>query len=159
LKGGLTKTGDKKDLPEENFKNLEEKMANLEQANQKLHNDYEAAKAEANKATDDAKTLKAKFDALEKAKHEGLVADTLKARADAGLADKEETEKTLLAALSDEALAVLHADALKVASITQTQTQALLPSVKYEGKAGDSLLAAVNEQRLTAGLPALKELN
>jgi hypothetical protein len=160
LKGGLTKTGDKKDLPEEeNIKNLEEKMANLEQANQKLHNDYEAAKAEANKATDDAKTLKAKFDALEKAKHESLVADTLKARADAGLAGKEEAEKLLLAALSDEALAVLKADALKVASITQTQTQALLPSVKYEGKAGDSLLAAVNEQRLTAGLPAVKELN
>jgi len=156
--GGITKIGDKKDLPEnENIKNLEEKMANLEQANKKLQTDYEAAKAKAETATEDAKTLKAKFDALEKAKHEGLVADTLKARADAGLAGKEEADRALLAALSDDALAVLKADALKVASITQNQ--ASLPSVKYEAKTGDSLLAAVNEQRASVGLPALKELN
>ena len=157
LKDGITKIGVKKDLPEnENIKNLEEKMANLEQANKKLQTDYEAAKAKAETATEDAKTLKAKFDALEKAKHDGLVADTLKARADAGLAGKEDEEKKLLAALSDDALAVLKADALKVASITQNQTS--LPKVKYEAKSGDSLLAAVNTQRESVGLPALKEL-
>jgi hypothetical protein len=156
--GGITKIGVKKDLPEnENIKNLEEKMANLEQANKKLQTDYEAAKAKAETATEDAKTLKAKFDALEKAKHDCLVADTLKARADAGLAGKEEADRAFLAALSDEALAVLKADALKVASITQNK--ASLPSVKYEAKTGDSLLAAVNEQRASVGLSALKELN
>ena len=132
-------------------------MANLEQANKKLQTDYEAAKAEAKTATEDAKTLKAKFDAFEKARRDSLIADTLKARADAGLAGKEDIEKTLLAALSDDALAVLKADALKVASITQNQT--VLPKVKYEAKTGDSLLAAVNEQRASIGLSALKELN
>jgi hypothetical protein len=122
--GGITKIGVKKDLPEnENIKNLEEKMANLEQQNKKLQTDYEAAKAKAETATEDAKTLKAKFDALEKAKHDCLVADTLKARADAGLAGKEEADRAFLAALSDEALAVLKADALKVASITQNLFQ------------------------------------
>ena len=150
LRGGLTKTGDKKDLPEENFKNLEEKMANLEHQNKKLQTDYEAATAKAETATEDAKTLKAKFEALEKARHDGLVADTLKARADAGLAGKEEVDRPLFAAWSDDALAVLKADALKVASITQKQT--MLPKVKYEAKAdGDSLDAAIKEMRANLG--------
>jgi hypothetical protein len=154
--GGFTKLGVEKDLPEENFKEINEKLANLEQANKKLQTDYEAAKAEAKTATEDAKTLKAKFDALEKAKHEGLVADTLKARADAGLAGKEADEKTLFAALSDDALAVLKADALKVASITQKQ--ASLPKVKYEAKAdGDGLDAAIKECRANFGFTPHKE--
>ena len=121
MKAGITKIGVKKDLPEKNENEIVEKLANLEQQYKKLQTDYEAAKAEAKTATEDAKTLKAKFDALEKARHDGLVADTLKARAEAGLAGKEESDRTLLAALSDDALAVLKADALKVASITQKQ--------------------------------------
>jgi hypothetical protein len=150
LKDGITKIGVEKDLPEENFKEINEKLANLEQANKKLQTDYEAAKAEAKTATDDAKTLKAQFAAIEKARHDSLVADTLKARADAGLAGKETEDRTLLAALSDDALAVLKADALKVASITQKQT--MLPKVKYEAKAdGDSLDAAVKECRANLG--------
>ena len=157
--GGITKIGVEIDLPEqnENIKNLEEKMANLEQQNKKLQTDYEAAKAEALKATEDAKTLKAKFDAFEKAKHDSNIADTLKARADAGLAGKEADEKVLLAALSDDALAVLKADALKVASITQKQ--ASLPKVKYEAKAdGDGLDAAIKECRADFGFAPRKEV-
>jgi hypothetical protein len=148
---GITKIGVEIDLPEnENIKNLEEKMANLEHQNKKLQTDYEAATAKAETATEDAKTLKAKFEALEKARHDGLVADTLKARADAGLAGKEEVDRPLFAAWSDDALAVLKADALKVASITQKQT--MLPKVKYEAKAdGDSLDAAIKEMRANLG--------
>jgi hypothetical protein len=153
---GITKIGDKKDLPEKNENEIVEKLANLEQQYKKLQTDYEAAKAEAKTATEDAKTLKAKFDALEKARHDGLVADTLKARADAGLAGKEIEDRTLLAALSDDALAVLHADALKVASITQKQ--ASVPSVKYEAKSGDSLEAAIKECRTDFGFAPQKEV-
>jgi LysM repeat protein len=153
---GITKIGVKKDLPEKNENEIVEKLANLEQQYKKLQTDYEAAKAETKTATEDAKTLKAKFDALEKARHDGLVADTLKARADAGLAGKEEADKTFLAALSDDALAVLKADALKVASITQKQ--ASVPSVKYEAKSGDSLEAAIKECRADFGFAPQKEV-
>lgn len=168
---GITKKGAKKDLPEKEQKEIEEKMANLEQKNKELQGDIEAAKqASAAKdkelkelkaklektvsASDEVKELKAQLEDIRKEKHDGLVAAAYEARKTAGIAAKEEDEKKMLAELDDKTLEVFRVDALKVASITQKKASA--PSVKYEAKSGDDLQAAVNTQRAAWGLPPLK---
>ena len=92
-------------------------MASLEASNKKLQSDYEAIqkqastdKAEAAKAVTAVAELKAKLDAIEKEKHDSLVADTAKARCEAGLASKLKEEKVFLAKLSNDFLAVLKVD-------------------------------------------------
>ena len=169
---GVITKGAKKSLPEN--KDLEEKLANLEQENKKLKGDIEAAKqASASKddevkdlkakletastASTEVKELKAQLDAIKKEKHDGLVAETLKIRREAGIAGKEDEEKALLAGLDDKTLEVWRADALKVASITHKQ--ASTPSVRYEAKTRDELQAAVDVQRAAWGLSPLKNEN
>ena len=103
-KVGVTKNLEEKNLSEQ--KEISEKMASLEASNKKLQSDYEAIqkqastdKAEAAKAVTAVAELKAKLDAIEKEKHDSLVADTAKARCEAGLASKLEEEKVFLAKL------------------------------------------------------------
>lgn len=166
---GITRIGAKKDLPED--KEIEKKMANLEQENKKLHTDLEAAKQASAGKDNEIKDLKAalekapkseeveeiknKLAAIEKEKHDTLIAETLKARQDAGIAGKEDEEKTLLAALDDKVLAVWKADALKVASITHKNASA--PSVKYEAGSGDEMETAVKKMRGRLGYPENKK--
>jgi hypothetical protein len=144
-KVGVTKNKlEEKNLSEQ--KEISEKMASLEASNKKLQSDYEAIqkqastdKAEAAKAVTAVAELKAKLEAIEKEKHDSLVADTAKARCEAGLASKLEEEKVFLAKLSNEFLAVLKVDALKVASITQTRDST--PKTKFEGSTSQTDVA------------------
>lgn len=165
---GFTKLGANKNLPEENEK---EKLANLEKEHSKLKSDFEAVKkaaadkdkvieelkAQLEKApkADEVKELKAKLEDIEKEKHGTLVAETLKARIDAGVAGKEDVEKEMLAKLDDSVLAVWKADALKVASITRKL--ASTPSVKYEANSESDLDKAIKERRAALGFPEIKE--
>lgn len=172
-KQGVTKQGANQNLPEQEkeLKELKEKLANSEQDIEKLKADLKAAKEdvadkdkkikdlnaklEDNDDNDDnaeeVKALKDKVAAMEKEKRDAIIAATLKARKDAGVAGEDKEEKEMLAKLSEEALEVLKDDALKVAAITKKT--ASTPGVKYEADSKDKLQAAVDKQRDAWGFP------
>jgi hypothetical protein len=152
-KNGVTKTK----TEEENLsEKLEEKMASLEQINQKLTKDLEAATAKAAAAASTAETLKAQVETMQKEKHDTLVAECLKARSDAGIAGKEDQEKEKLAKLNDETLILLKADASKVASLNQAKEQ-VSPKLRYSKTNEEPLTASIKEVRSQLGLPERKE--
>jgi hypothetical protein len=81
-KNGVTKTKTEEENLTEKF---EEKMASLEQTNAKLTKDLEAATTKASGAASAADTLKTQLEAMQKEKHNALVAECLRARTEAGL--------------------------------------------------------------------------
>ena len=135
---------------------LEEKVANLEQANGKLTLDLQAATQKANTAATSAETLKTQLDAMQKEKHDALVTECLKARSEAGIAGKEAEEKERLAKLGDETLAMMKADALKFASVNQTRESAG-PKLRYSKTNEEPLAASMKEMRAHLGLPQRQE--
>jgi hypothetical protein len=150
---GVTKS----EIEEENLtEKLEEKMASLEQTNAKLTKDLEAATAKANQTASTAETLKAQLEEIKKEKHDALVADCLQARMQACIAGKEDREKEKLAKLSDETLALLKTDALKVAQLNQTQDPAA-PKLKYSKASEEPLTEYIKEVRARLGLSERKE--
>jgi hypothetical protein len=129
-----------------------EKIAGLEKTNRKLEEDLKAANAKAKENEDNYKTLKAQLDVIVKAQHDELVTVTLAARVKAKVAGKPEDEKTLLAALPNETLTILKADAEKVAGIASIAAPAG-PLTKY-GKSSDTdLETAVKEKAASLGFP------
>jgi len=130
-------------------------MASLEQTKAKLTKDLEAATQKATGAASAAETLKAQLEAMQKEKHDVLVAECLRARAEAGIAGKENEEKEKLAKLSDETLALLKADAQKVASVNQTREPAA-PKLRYSKTNEEPLAASMKEMRAQLGLPEHK---
>lgn len=125
----------------------DKKLAALEAANKEWQE-----KAEANAAT--VKELKAQLEAIQKAQHEALVAEVLAVRKEAGLADKEEAEKTMLTAMTNDVLAIMKSDAQKTAAKLQAATENP-PKAKYgAASAADSneVAEAVKQQRASFGL-------
>ncbi len=152
-KNGVTKIK----TEEENLsEKLEQKVASLEQTNAKLTKDLEAATARATEAASTAETFKTQLEAIRKEKHDALTAECFQARVDAGIAGKEDEEKAKLAKLSDETLALLKADALKVAQVTQTRETAA-PKLRYSKTNEEPLDTAIKECRARLGLPESKE--
>jgi hypothetical protein len=163
---GITNKG-AKNLSEQ--KELEQKLATLEQQLKQAGIDMKAAEEaaaatiatlkaelEAAKKTDVVATLQAQLKAIQDEKHNTLVAETLKARKEAGLVAAEEDEQKKLAGLDNSVLEMLKAEALKVASITQKQTTQ--PRVKYNAGSDDKTLeAAINKMRADLGLAPLKK--
>jgi hypothetical protein len=133
-------------------KELEKKVAGLEQANQKLTSDLEAAVSKATEGENTVKTLKGQLDGILKAQHEELVAATLGVRVKAKVAGKPEDEKTMLAALPNETLIILKADAEKVAGLPVSATAAG-PITKYAKQADSDLETAMKEKAAALGFP------
>jgi hypothetical protein len=150
---GVTKTEFEEEILSEK---LEQKMASLEQTNAKLTKDLEAATQKATAAASTTETLKAQLDAMQKEKHDVLVAECLRARIEAGMAGKDIEEKEKLAKLSDETLSLLKADALKVAQVNQTRETAA-PKLRYSKANEEPLAAYIKEVRAQLGLPERKE--
>ncbi len=116
------------------------KLADLEEANKTLKQQYEAAAKKAGETEQTVKDLRAELDSIKKAQHEALVAEVYEARKTAGLADKEEAEKQMLTAQTDAVLQIMKADAHKTAAKIQAATENP-PKAKY----GATLAADTNE--------------
>lgn len=118
-----------------------QKIAALEESNKTL-------KAQLDEAVKKAEDLQKQLDAILQAQHDALVADTFTARKEAGLIDADENkERQLLAALPNEALQIMKADAVKtVQKLAAVQENS--PKAKYAGDVtGEQVLAQLIEQR------------
>jgi hypothetical protein len=143
--------------PKKLSEKLEEKVAALEKANKQLEGDLKQAQKKAQDEATRANELSAKLEAIDKEKHQDLVELAYAARAKAGLTEKEDSEKQMLAKQSDDTLSQFISDAQKIASLQIQEPQT--PKTKYTQTEGDSLLEAVNQRRAKLGLAPLKELN
>jgi len=95
---------------------FKEKIAALEQTIKDEQIKRAAAESKATEAETAMTAIKAQLDQIVKEKHDNLVAEVYKARVEAGLTGKEETEdKKLLASIDDKTLSIMKNDALKVA--------------------------------------------
>jgi hypothetical protein len=93
--------------------NQEKRIADLEAALKKASTDLKEAEKKASTNETETKELKSELEKNQKAQHEQLVNETLEARKQAGIAGKEDEEKTMLTAQSDEVLKIMKSDAEK----------------------------------------------
>jgi len=144
-------------MPEE--KEFEQKMAALEQQNKKLQDELTAAAKKATEAEETQKALKAQLDQIVKAQHDALVAEVYKARLEAGIADKEDEDKKMLASLDDTTLSMWKKEALKVAQKVASLEESPGPKTKFGQNStqdANQLKAKIEEQRLSMGFAPKK---
>jgi hypothetical protein len=133
---------------------IEELTAELDKTRKEL--EASTKKAEANESA--AKELKARLDKIEKEAHDALVNETYQARKQAGLAGKEDEERTMLTAQTDAVLKMLKTDAEKTAKLTASATTTTGPKIQFTAKAKDDLTEAIKQKRAELGFaPKTKE--
>jgi hypothetical protein len=136
--------------------NQEKRIAELENQLKQASDSLKTAETKAQTQETAISEFKAELEKIKKAEHDTLVNETFEARRQAGLAGKEDEEKTMLQAQVDSTLKILKSDALKTASILESTTKTQ-PKVTFTAQSQNELEAAIKEMRSTIGFPETKE--